>query len=256
MKYLSNLAKVFEFQRNEIRTIIKDSEPWFVAKDVCNILGLDNVTMALKKLDEDEKGVNIIETLGGKQEVNTVNESGLYNLIFRSNKEEAKQFKRWVTHEVLPSIRKTGSYSLPIEQSLEIARIISTASPRNMPLILKTLKMSGIELKDSFEQKQESIKVSELRDCSNVTEVISEFIKLYKPLKEDKNFYFVGAGEFREYCRENQFSSSEIWKDAESIGLMIPRNERQKGHSLWLAKEGTSKKVYLIMKRMLNTLES
>jgi prophage antirepressor-like protein len=103
----------FSFKNTKIRVIMKDGEPWFVAKDVCDILGHTNSRMALEMLDDDEKGVSKVYTPGGNQEMNVVSESGLYNLIFRSNKPEAKAFRRWVTHEVLPAIRKTGRYSVP-----------------------------------------------------------------------------------------------------------------------------------------------
>jgi prophage antirepressor-like protein len=256
---MSNLAKVFEFEKNEVRTIIKDNEPWFVAKDVCDILGIKNSRDSLKNLDDDEKGVDFTDTLGGKQEVNTVNESGLYNLIFKSNKEGAKKFKRWVTHEVLPSIRKTGGYSLPLEQSLEIAKLLSNTASKNLPLVLETLKMAGINLEgasDSTYTQPPRFKVSELSNCLDIKAFIREFMQLYPPIKEDKTFYYIGAGEFREYCRNNNVSSSDVWNDAQSIGLLIPRSEITRGHSIWLAKEGRSKKVYLVMKMMLDTVES
>ena len=88
----------------------KDGEPWFVAKDVCDCLEVGNSRDAVATLDEDEKGVATIDTLGGAQEMATISESGLYSLILRSRKPEAKTFKRWIVREVLPSIRKTGSY--------------------------------------------------------------------------------------------------------------------------------------------------
>lgn len=81
---------------------------WAVAKDACAILGLDNVAQAISRLDEDEKGVTFDDTPGGKQQVSTVSESGLYALVIRSNKPEAKAFRKWITAEVLPQIRRTG----------------------------------------------------------------------------------------------------------------------------------------------------
>lgn len=93
----------------------EDGEPWFVAKDVCKILSLQNVSDAVKNLDDDEKGVGKIyppERPDGVN-VNTLSESGLYTLIIRSNKPDAKPFRRWITHEVLPTIRKTGAYTMP-----------------------------------------------------------------------------------------------------------------------------------------------
>lgn len=106
----------------EIRSLEINNEPWFVAKDVCNILEIKNTTDAIKRLDNDE--VTRFNLGGLSGETNIVNEYGLYNLILASRKKEAKAFKRWVTHEVLPSIRKTGKYiskkkHKPIDRALK-----------------------------------------------------------------------------------------------------------------------------------------
>ena len=94
-----------------VRSLLIDDNPWFVAADVCKALEINNPRDTLKKrLDEDEKGVASIYTLGGDQNMAVVNESGLYSLVLGSRKPEAKAFKRWITHEVIPSIRKTGGY--------------------------------------------------------------------------------------------------------------------------------------------------
>ena len=92
----------------EVRALAKDGEPWFVARDVLAILELDRT--ALRKLDDDEKGVDSIHTLGGDQEMTTVTEPGFYKLVMRSRKPEAKAFQRWVTHDVLPALRREGAY--------------------------------------------------------------------------------------------------------------------------------------------------
>lgn len=105
--------QVFEYQNNKVRTVDMDGSPWFVLKDVCEVLGLGNSRMVSDRLDEDEKGVSKIDTLGGVQNVTIISESGLYNVILRSDKPEAKPFRKWVTSEVLPSIRKTGGYRMP-----------------------------------------------------------------------------------------------------------------------------------------------
>lgn len=108
----------FNYKDTPIRTVAIDGQPWFVAGDVTKVLGLTNVGQALASLDEDEKGSVIInDGTPGNPNRATVNEPGLYSLILRSRKPEAKAFKRWVTHEVLPSIRQTGSYTVgqPIE---------------------------------------------------------------------------------------------------------------------------------------------
>lgn len=104
----------FQFDHHAIRVQLDGSgEPWFVAADVCAALELPETHKAVARLDDDEKGRNSIPTPGGNQEMTVVNESGLFNLVLGSRKPEAKRFKRWVTHEVLPSIRKTGSYAVP-----------------------------------------------------------------------------------------------------------------------------------------------
>lgn len=125
-------VSIIKFNTNAIRIVMKDDDPWFVAADVCAVLGIKNTSDALaKSLDSDEKGVEIIYTLGGQQKLNVVNESGLYSLILRSNKPEARKFRKWVTAEVLPSIRKTGQYVMRItpEQKGELQRLIAQRFP-------------------------------------------------------------------------------------------------------------------------------
>jgi len=100
-------------QFGSVRTIVRDGEPWFVAADVCRALDIQNTTDAMSRLDEDEKGVDSIYTLGGAQDLLIVNEPGLYSLVLGSRKPEAKAFKRWITHEVIPDIRKHGGYLTP-----------------------------------------------------------------------------------------------------------------------------------------------
>ena len=108
----------------ELRVIDRDGEPWFVAKDVRVALSLGNIASSIAILDDDEKGLHTVDTPGGPQPVTIVNESGLYSLILRSRKPEAKAFKKWVTSEVLPTIRKTGGYMAP-----SVANLAETAPP-------------------------------------------------------------------------------------------------------------------------------
>ncbi|MEM9424772.1 MAG: Bro-N domain-containing protein, partial [Spirochaetota bacterium] len=103
---------LFQFGPQEVRELEKDGEPWFVAKDVAEILGYSSTKDMTRLLDGDEKEGQILPTLGGNQEMTLINEAGLYSAILRSTKAEAKAFKRWVTHEVLPSIRRAGRYEL------------------------------------------------------------------------------------------------------------------------------------------------
>ena len=103
-----------------IRAVQRDGEPWFVATDICKALGISNNRDAISRLDADEKGVASTDTLGGQQQVTIINEPGLYSLVLGSRKPEAKLFKRWITHEVIPTIRKHGAYMTPetIEKTL------------------------------------------------------------------------------------------------------------------------------------------
>ena len=107
---ISNSLQLFQNAGFKIRVIMRLGDPWFVAKDACDCLDLGNVSQTCSRLDDDERGIISIDTPSGKQEMLIISEPGLYSLIGSSKKQEAKAFKRWVNHEVLPSIRKTGKY--------------------------------------------------------------------------------------------------------------------------------------------------
>lgn len=109
---MTALMKEFEFEGSGVRMHLTEGEPWFVLSDVCRILEHGNPSRAASRLDDDEKGITTSNTLGGSQEVITINESGLYSLILTSRKDAAKRFKRWVTHDVLPTLRKHGVYRM------------------------------------------------------------------------------------------------------------------------------------------------
>ena len=113
---MTGLVEVFNFsqEKTPIRVQLINSEPWFVATDVCQVLGISNNRDAVSRLDDDEKqdGVGITDTVGRKNYVTVVSESGLYALIFQSRKPNARKFRKWVTSEVLPSIRKKGFYGV------------------------------------------------------------------------------------------------------------------------------------------------
>lgn len=107
---MSNI-QIFNYQSNEVRTVELNGEPWFVLKDVCAVLGLASPHKVAERLDEDERNqIPLTDSMGRQQESTVINESGLYNVILRSDKPEAKPFRKWVTSEVLPSIRKNGGY--------------------------------------------------------------------------------------------------------------------------------------------------
>ncbi len=115
-----NDLQIFNYNGNEVRTIQKDGEPWWVLKDVCNVLDLSDTNKTAERLDVDELTRIKFVTGGQNREMLCINESGLYNVILRSDKPEAKPFRKWVTSEVLPSIRKHGAYMTPetLEQAI------------------------------------------------------------------------------------------------------------------------------------------
>lgn len=123
---------VFNFESHQVRTVQRAGEVWFAAADVC--AAIDVHPTAVRRLEKDEKGLHITQTLGGEQTISIINESGLYSLILRSRKPEARRFARWVTAEVLPSIRKTGHYAaFPLSGSF-LATIDATGAMQLLPL--------------------------------------------------------------------------------------------------------------------------
>lgn len=121
--------QTFNFNVMPVRVVTVDAEPWFVAVDVAAILGLGNPRSSLALLDEDEKGVHNLDTPGGRQNLNIISESGLYSLILRSRKPEARPFRKWLTGEVIPTLRRTGRYTLAPQPIL----------PQSMPEALRRL---------------------------------------------------------------------------------------------------------------------
>lgn len=107
---MNGMLTDLEFEGNGVRMMMQDAEPWFVLSDVARVLDITNGGNAAARLDDDEKGRVTVTTLGGPQEVTIINESGLYSLILTSRKPAAKRFKKWVTSEVLPTLRRTGAY--------------------------------------------------------------------------------------------------------------------------------------------------
>ena len=111
---MANELQVFNFKGNDTRVVEIDGQPWWVAKDVCEILELTDARKSVELLDEDERNIiPVMDSLGRPQNTYVVNEPGLYSLVLRSRKPEAKAFKRWITHEVIPAIRKHGGYLTP-----------------------------------------------------------------------------------------------------------------------------------------------
>ena len=139
----------FTFSGHNVRVVLdEEGNPWFVAKDVCKVLQIRNSRDACSILDEDEKGVGKVYTLGGAQKMSVISESGLYALIVRSNKPNAKKFRKWVTAEVLPTLRKTGRYEASrYESRAEIPTDV-------LSQVIHTLNRTGVALQQMHAEKQ------------------------------------------------------------------------------------------------------
>lgn len=151
-----NELKIFENPEfGSIRTKMIDDEPWFVGKDVASALGYVGTQKAVRMhVDDEDKGMSVLDTPGGTQEMTIINESGLYCLILESKLPSAKKFKRWVTSEVLPAIRKTGVYAIPqirqrdltTDDYLKAAHIVSRCRNERLPYVVNLLEQAGFHI--------------------------------------------------------------------------------------------------------------
>lgn len=119
-----NDLQIYIYSGEQLRTIQREDGLWWVLRDVCRVLGISNHKMVAQRLDEDEVSLaDLIDAMGRTQKTTIINEPGLYAVILRSDKPEAKDFRRWVTHEVLPSIRKSGVYGVPPERLVRLNKL-------------------------------------------------------------------------------------------------------------------------------------
>lgn len=173
-----NELQVFSYEGKEIRTIQRNGETWWVLKDVCGVLGLSNARMIADRLDEDDVSLAYVtDSMGRRQQTNIVNESGLYNVILRSDKPEAKKFKRWVTHEVLPQIRRHGAYIT----TSKLEEIMN--DPDSWIRLLTTLKKERQEkerLQLQAAQDKPKVVFADAVSASDGTILIGELAKILK----------------------------------------------------------------------------
>ncbi|MBE3586533.1 MAG: Bro-N domain-containing protein [Thermoanaerobacter sp.] len=208
---MNTLPQVFSYREKQVRVIVKDGEPWFIAKDVCEILDIANSRDAIARLDGDEKGVAITDTPGGPQEMQIVNEPGLYSLIFTSRKPEAKAFKRWVTHEVLPTIRKTGKYDLqnknnPLRQAEIEARLRNSKTRQ-----AKLMKQMAEDFKDQLSPEAVQLLIA------GATELLMGRPLLPKP-QIDVHFTIT------EIAEELGCTANRLGRIATKYNLRVPEN--------------------------------
>ena len=197
---MSNI-QVFNYNSVEVRTIQNDGEPWFVLKDVCNVLHIGNSRDVVARLDQDEKGVGQIDTLGGKQEMTIINESGLYNVILRSDKPEAKPFRKWVTSEVLPTIRRHGMYATPdtVEKML--------ADPDTTIKLLETIKQeraARLALEAQAEADKPKVLFADAVSASHTSILVGDLAKLLR-----QNGVEIGQNRLFSFLREKGYLCSQ-----------------------------------------------
>lgn len=206
-----NELKIFNsVEFGTIRTIQLNNETWFVGKDIANALGYRNSTIALAdNVDEEDKVVTKVRTLGGTQDTIVINESGLYALVFGSRLERAKAFKRWVTSEILPSIRKTGGYKMPgtYAEALE-SLLLEVKEKEKLALENETFKaereilLPKAEFFDAVTDSKQAIPigdVAKILDMGIGRNKLFEFMRDSKILMPDNRPYqkYIDAGYFR-----------------------------------------------------------
>ena len=197
---MSNEIEIFNYNNSQVRTVQREGEPWFVLKDVCGVLGISNHKMTAQRLDRDEVSQTYLtDSIGRQQETTIINESGLYNVLIRSDKPVAKPFRKWVTSEVLPSIRKHGLYAtedLIANPDLAIAAFTALKEEREKRKALESV----VEVQGNQLEEQKPL-VEFANRVSNTDRLISvgEMAKLLK----DKGFN-VGRNKFFEYLRGNK----------------------------------------------------
>ena len=169
---MSNLQIFKNEDFGEIRVVELNKEPWFVAADICKALDIKNVTQAINRLDEDERSMF---NIGRQGETNIVNEYGLYNLILSSRKPEAKKFKRWITHEVIPSIRKHGAYMTP-EKIEEV--LMNPDTIIQLATALKEEQQRRLQAEKQIEEQKPKVLFAEAWEVSEHSILVGEMAKL------------------------------------------------------------------------------
>lgn len=183
MQNENNAVEVFKNEEfGEVRTVMINGEPWFVAADVCRALEIKNSRDAMTRLDDDEKDVALTDTLGGAQTSTVVNESGLYALVLGSRKPEAKAFKRWITHDVIPSIRKHGAYITPqklyecLQDPRAMANILTALADEQDKN--RRLESENAALSTTIEEQKPKVEFADHVSASENSVDMGEFAKI------------------------------------------------------------------------------
>ena len=243
----NEVTRIFDFEGTEVRTVMKDGDIWFVAKDICDVFGETNRNRAMQSLDEDEKGYTQMTTPGGKQQVSIVNEPGLYSLLFSMQPSKArgvsnehilerqqklKNFKRWVTHEVIPAIRKHGGYLT--EQKIEEALL--------NPDVL-------IQLATTLKEEREKRKQAEL-EAAKKEMVIQE-----QAPKVDSFHKFLDANGFmdmNEFAKMIGIGRNKLFAHLRELGILMNNNLPYQRYTKYFKIVSTVKGSFTFRKTLIN----
>lgn len=201
-----NELKIFENnQFGKVRVQVINNEPWFVAKDVCDALDIKNSRQALTRLEEDEKADVILNDGSQNRNMSIVNEYGLYNLVLASRKQEAKQFKRWITHEVIPTIRKHGAY-LTEDKIKEV--LLNPDTIIKLAMNLKQEKKRRLQLQETIEKNKPKVLFANSVETSKTSILVGELAKIMK-----QNGHEIGQNRLFEWLRNNNYLISRKGTD-------------------------------------------
>ena len=194
---MENALQVFEYKGANVRTIERDGEAWFVAKDVCDVLEIADYHQAVEALDDDERGRYSVPTPGGNQLMTAISEPGLYALVLKSRKPEAKEFSRWVRHEVLPAIRQHGGYLTPakMEEALLNPDVII-----RLAQALKAEREKVTALTEQVEASRAKVIFADAMDASQESILIGNLAKVLK-----QNGVEIGQNRLFAWLRENGY---------------------------------------------------
>jgi prophage antirepressor-like protein len=249
---MSDMVLFQKAELGRVRCFVIEGEPWFLAKDVCECLGLSNTTVATSKLDEDE--VTKLNLGGQSGEVNLVNESGIYNLVLGSRKPEAKAFKRWITHDVIPSIRKRGVYATPeavSEMSAEELMAKAIIAANETIERIKLERDEAIRTKAQISAGREASIMGRLGSEVKRNKVLTkENQELKDKLGESQNFYTVASIPWiLKYMTHDPYRGELKCDVFNRVGTALSRIGKERGINLSdsnkiLNKEGKRVNVY------------
>lgn len=232
-----NELQLFNFENNQVRTLLINDEPWFVGKDVAEILGYSKARNAISTHvdDDDKKGAPIQGDLGGTQEMTVINESGVYALVFGSKLPSAKKFKHWVTSEVLPTLRKTGGYTMP-KTYLEALKAFTAEVEKNEMLSLENkIQIQQInELKPKADYTDRILKTTDLMTTTQIAKDYGMSAKQFNALLHDYKVQFKQNGQwllYSQYQSKGYTSSETVEFDRPdgTVGVRLNTKWTQKG---------------------------